>query len=386
MPVNEDAQGEGSTKGPNNMDANKTLQPAAVTHNPTVYSAMNTVVKLRDGNPVEKLKEARQMAAETARLPTGTEITTSKAKYRIDRHIHEGTFGFTTEPLSTDEYLQKFKVLKGELLLLQTIGKEDAVRRRQFVQLIDAGSGENMKFYVTNLLGDNLYTITRVILRRSFTQVHLSSAMLYALIDLHRLGYIHRFMKPHTFAIGLDEHIKSIFMCDFSLAWKYVDDNGKTLQPRKRVKIMGALRYTSRHSHLHQELSRRDDLESWLYVSIEFFHLRVLPWHGDMLAASVLYKKQKLFDNGYPSIWDKNALQYREIMMYIESLKYSQQPDYNYILALLDKAKHALRADFGRPMDWELMKNKEKEMEVQQVQSWEPDDYTEDREAKEALE
>lgn len=61
---------------------------------------------------------------------------------------------------------------------------------------------------------------------------------------------------------------------------------------------MGALRYTSRHSHLHQELSRRDDLESWLYVSIEFFHLRVLPWHGDMLAASVLYKKQKLFDNG----------------------------------------------------------------------------------------
>lgn len=32
------------------------------------------------------------------------------------------------------------------------------------------------------------------------------------------------------------------------------------------------------------------------------------------------------------------------------------------------------------------MKNKEKEMEVQQVQSWEPDDYTEDREAKEALE
>lgn len=32
----------------------------------------------------------------------------------------------------------------------------------------------------------------------------------------------------------------------------------------------------------------------------------------------------------------------------------SQQPDYNYILALLDKAKHALRADFGRPMDWEV--------------------------------
>lgn len=77
----------------------------------------------------------------------------------------------------------------------------------------------------------------------------------------------------------------------------------------------------------------------------------------------------------------------------------SQQPDYNYILALLDKAKHALRADFGRPMDWEVYadggltmtvtlvdEKQEKEMEVQQVQSWEPDDYTEDREAKEALE
>lgn len=54
------------------------------------------------------------------------------------------------------------------------MAKEDALRRRQFVQLIDAGSGEHMKFYVTNLLGDNLYTITRCILRRSFTYVHLS--------------------------------------------------------------------------------------------------------------------------------------------------------------------------------------------------------------------
>lgn len=61
------------------------------------------------------------------------------------------------------------------------------------------------------------------------TALRVSIQMLYALIDLHGLGYIHRFMKPHTFAVGLEDQIKSIFMCDFSLAWKYVDDNGKVL-------------------------------------------------------------------------------------------------------------------------------------------------------------
>lgn len=58
----------------------QTLKPRQPTNPPTMYSAMNTVVKLREGNPVEKLTIARLTAAQTAKLPVDTEITTERGR------------------------------------------------------------------------------------------------------------------------------------------------------------------------------------------------------------------------------------------------------------------------------------------------------------------
>ncbi|KAH7724911.1 Protein kinase domain containing protein [Aphelenchoides avenae] len=356
-----------------NSQASETLKPRHAGNPPTIYSAMNTIVKLRAGNPVDKLASARRLAIVNTKLPVGTEISTERGTYRIEAVIHEGTFGFSyaatgvpkprryclkTEPMTNDETLKRYKVLKKELCLLQEMGKEDPTLRRRFVDLLDAGCTDQVKFLVTNLHGENLYKITRIRLKRSFTPstaLRVSIQMLNAIIDLHHLKYVHRYLKPHTFVVGLGDKIKSIFMCDFGLVKKYTDGSGKILPPRKKVKVMGALRYTSRHSHLHQELSRRDDLESWLYLSMEFFNLSTLPWRRDQLAQNVLYKKQKLMDDGFPNIWKKSASQYFTILKYVDYLQYGQKPDYDYLLGLLEKAKQELKADFNLPLDWEAL-------------------------------
>lgn len=62
---------------------------------------------------------------------------------------------------------------------------------------------------------------------------------------------------------------------------------------------MGNIRYMSRSSHKWLERSRKDDLESWLYMIVEFFlTTSSLPWEDERNHATVLKKKEAFMNNG----------------------------------------------------------------------------------------
>uniref|UniRef100_A0A7E4UMH9 Protein kinase domain-containing protein n=1 Tax=Panagrellus redivivus TaxID=6233 RepID=A0A7E4UMH9_PANRE len=330
-----------------------------------------TVERIRTQNPVEKVEQAHHLAMEDARFKEGHCVRSIHYGYKILKELAENAFGYLyeaeivegmkkvwlkTEPMSEDPDMKKFKVLKNELVVLQAMCRSPANETQHFSKLLDSGCTEKYKFLILEPLGENLYVITRLYLNSSFTKstaLRVSIQMLKAIVDLHTIGFIHRFLKPHVFAIGLGNAIKTVHLTDFSLCYAYREANGKVKRPRRKQKILGTLRYTSRHSHLNQELARRDDLESWLYLSIEFFHLNVLPWRGDQLSPSVLYKKQKLFDGDYPRVFKKAPAEYYTIMRYINGLKYSDAPDYAHIMAQLEPAKQSNNIDFSLPYDWE---------------------------------
>lgn len=68
---------------------------------------------------------------------------------------------------------------------------------------------------------------------------------------------------------------------------------------RDRVHRMGNIRYMSRSSHKLLERSRKDDLESWLYMIVEFFlDTSSLPWEGEKNHVKVLKKKEAFMDKG----------------------------------------------------------------------------------------
>ncbi len=65
---------------------------------------------------------------------------------------------------------------------------------------------------------------------------------------------------------------------DFGLSKRYRDQRTKDHMPYRTDKsLTGTVRYASTHSHLGEEMSRRDDLESLAYVMI-YFHKGELPW------------------------------------------------------------------------------------------------------------
>ena len=62
---------------------------------------------------------------------------------------------------------------------------------------------------------------------------------------LHKIGYLHRDIKPDNLTIGLDQNSTMIYLIDFGLARKVTDPIPK----EEKGKIIGTLAYMSCRVH-----------------------------------------------------------------------------------------------------------------------------------------
>lgn len=92
--------------------------------------------------------------------------------------------------------------------------------------------------------------------------------------------FIHRDVKPDNFLMGLGDKSNICHVVDMGLAKRYIDPVSKShIAYRNDKSLTGTARYASIHSHLGEELSRRDDFEAIGYVLI-YFYKGELPWQN----------------------------------------------------------------------------------------------------------
>ena len=121
------------------------------------------------------------------------------------------------------------------------------------------------------------------------TVLALADQMLSRLETIHIKSYIHRDIKPDNFLMGRGNRRSTVFLIDFGLSKLYREPRShKHIPFRDGKNLTGTARYASIHTHLGDEQSRRDDLESLGYV-LMYFLRGSLPWQG--LKATT--KKQK---------------------------------------------------------------------------------------------
>jgi serine/threonine protein kinase len=168
----------------------------------------------------------------------------------------------------------------------------------------------------------------------SQTIYEISKGMLRSIEFIHNLGFIHRDIKPQNFVAGrgYDENAKDqiddeIYLVDFGLAREYMvegAEKGQDEHVRYEIdrKIRGTFMYMSVNVILGIEPSRRDDLESLMYVMVLFLKGR-LPWHNinvtrknfeELVMAKISTEPDKLFE--------KLPKELKEAFVYIRKLKF----------------------------------------------------------------
>ena len=87
-------------------------------------------------------------------------------------------------------------------------------------------------------------------------------------------GYIHCDLKPENIMIGdfeFDDKLKkNIYLIDFGMSERYLDDNGHHVPFRENIPFKGNLVFSSWNTFKNVTLSRRDDLIMLIYNLIFF--------------------------------------------------------------------------------------------------------------------
>ena len=179
---------------------------------------------------------------------------------------------------------------------------------------------------------------------------------------IHNAGYIHRDIKPSNFCLHKDDEKKiiynyrnniyfnhdiKVYLIDFGLMKKINNNEGETKNrdnEEKRGGFVGTLTYASISAHKREELGKKDDLCSFLFMILDLMG-EDLPWRNiDCKKEEEIVKCKKRSMNEPDKYFflkgTKNNNEIMNIFKYIKNLNFETEPDYNYILNQLSIIKN----------------------------------------------
>ena len=216
---------------------------------------------------------------------------------------------------------------------------------------------DDVLIMVMELLGDNLQKLIKSQKEKKFslkTTLMLGIQILKRIQTLHENNFIHRDIKPENFTIGLKKMNNTIYMIDYGLTRKYCDSHKNHIPYKEGKNLTGTALYASIYTHKGIEQSRRDDLESLGYMMV-YFCKGELPWI-DVKAKNKAGKYKKIMEKKIemkPEILCNGLVsEFMAYFKYVRELQFTEEPNYNYLLGLLNNAmkKNNIKNDFK--FDW----------------------------------
>jgi serine/threonine protein kinase len=254
-------------------------------------------------------------------------------KYNLIEKISEGSFGsvFKGENIRTKENvaikfeikIDNLKSLKNEAKIYQYLGKING-----FPQLKMFGTTDKVNYLVIDLLGKSL---SNTILY--FNKLSLKSTLLIGIQIINRIKVLHenqllhRDIKPSNFLFGLEKDTTKLYLVDFGFSKRYTY-NGNHIQEKKITKILGSPNFVSLNIHNHIEPSRRDDLESCIYIMLSMLFGKLVWFDKSDLNDIYKLKEQIILSEEVPTF-------IKILLNYVRKMKFDETPDYNYIINII---------------------------------------------------
>ena len=254
-------------------------------------------------------------------------------KYNLIEKISEGSFGsvFKAENIRTKENvaikfeikMDNIKSLKNEAKIYQYLGKING-----FPQIKMFGTMDKLNYLVIDLLGKSL---SNTILE--FNKLSLKTTLLIGIqiINrikvLHETQLLHRDVKPSNFLFGFEKDINKLYLVDFGFSKRYIY-NENHIQERELTKIVGSPNFVSLNIHNHIEPSRRDDLESCIYIMLTMLLGKLVWFDKSDLNDIYKLKEQIILSEEVPTF-------IKILLHYVRKIKFDETPDYNYIINVI---------------------------------------------------
>jgi len=266
-------------------------------------------------------------------------------RFRRGQKIGTGSFGDVFR--GYDVIAKTYVAIKQETRQSKTFIRELEIIKH--LQLMDSNVGipklfydgatnpvNSYRFFVMELLGQNLSELSKQC-GGSFTfetVCKIAAEIIDRFEELHEQGIAHRDIKPQNFLIGnlLDQSDKKIYICDFGLSGRYINENGNHIPFATGLKPIGTARYASMRVHRGYERSRRDDFEALSYMLI-YLHKGSLPWQGLQLKNKnhkwrvILAKKR---ETTLDELCDDCYGIFREFVIYCRAMRFNQRPKYGF--------------------------------------------------------
>jgi casein kinase I homolog HRR25 len=259
--------------------------------------------------------------------------------YKFIKKLGKGSFGevYLVNDRSGNEYACKTEInntknrLKGEFFIY----KRFAIRELECVPKI-RGYFETPEYnlLIMQLLGKGL----DVVFEESNNKIDVGTVMkigvtiISHLEKIHRIGIIHRDIKPNNFMFGINDETDDLYVMDFGLSKRWYM-NGNHIEYKTGRSMIGTARYASINIHNGSEPSRRDDMESVGYMLV-YLAKGSLPWQGlkkktkdnpiDNIGKKKMSVDLKTLCDGLPEC-------FYEYINYTKNLQFTEKPDYDYL-------------------------------------------------------
>lgn len=153
--------------------------------------------------------------------------------------------------------------------------------------------------------------------------------------QLHSIGYVHNDIKLENIVIGAEKPSK-IYLIDFGLSAKYIDEKGQHVQKQYISNFSGNFFFASLNSVRGFNKSRRDDIESLFYLLIYMLNQDNLPWcdllkHDDGVKPDLKTLLKKRLDLKYTKqLFASAPPELTDCLKKVMTLTFEETPSYQY--------------------------------------------------------
>jgi serine/threonine protein kinase len=254
-------------------------------------------------------------------------------KYILLEKINKGSFGtvYKAENNRTKELVaikfenksEQIQSLKNEAKIYQYLGRLDG-----FPTIKLFGTTNNVNYLVMDLLGHSLFNIINRYKTLCLKTVLVLGIQIIKIIErLHSKYLLHRDIKPSNFVFGQNNNTNKLFLVDFGFSKRY-DYDGNHIEEKNIKNIIGSVNFVSLNIHNNIEPSRRDDLESCIYVILTMLYGPLEWFNKSDISEIIILKKQLTQLDIIPSF-------IKLMLNYVRELKFYEKPDYEYLINLM---------------------------------------------------